>query len=179
MNQAECKDIMDYQSFPEYDMIWCDPPWEDGMVKYFQTLNKKQTGKEVSNQIDGILDTLFRLAHKGKPIAVEYSVKGHERVIRYAEKYGHVTGHTTYAKQENGITSVIIFFNTDCSIPDNVVGYANTIMGVQQIGAKHVFDPFAGVGRTGRAVLKAGATYHGSELNEYRYNKLKMVLGIK
>lgn len=176
MNKAECKDIMDYTSFPEYDMIWCDPPWEDGMVKYFQTLNKKQTGRLVNNQIDGILDTLFRLAHKGKPIAVEYSVKGHERVIRYAEKYGHQHFHTTYAKQENGITSVIIFFNTEFKLPDNVMGYANTILGVEGIGAKHVFDPFAGIGRTARAVLKAGATYHGSELNESRYKKLCTIL---
>ena len=176
MNKAELKDIMDYTSFPKYDMIWCDPPWESNMVKYFETLNKKQNGKVVDNKIDGILDILFRLAHKGKPICVEYSVKGHDRVIRFAEKHNHKHFHTTFAKQENGVPSVILFFNTDFALPNNIVGYSNTTLGVQGIGAKHVFDPFAGIGRTARAVLKAGATYHGSELNETRYKKLCGIL---
>lgn len=178
MNKAELKDIMDYTSFPEYDIIWCDPPWEDGMVKYFETLNKKQNGKIVVNKIDGILDTLFRLAHNGKPICVEYSVKGHERLIRIAEKYNHQYFHTTFAKQDNGSPSVIIFFNTDFILPDNIVGYKNTTLGVQGLKAKHVFDPFAGIGRTARAVLKAGATYHGSEFNKTRYDRLCSILNI-
>ena len=38
------KDIMDWNEFPAYDMIWCDPPWEQRMVKYFETVMKRDSG---------------------------------------------------------------------------------------------------------------------------------------
>jgi hypothetical protein len=178
MNKAENRDIMSFQAFPEYDIIWCDPPWEDKMVKYFQTLNHKQTGKVVENNINGILEKLFLLANNQKPIVVEYSIKGSELVIEYAKKHGHTLTQTVTAIQDNDLKSYLLVFNTDVRLEQGLRGYLNTTEGVRKLGAKLVFDPFAGMGRTAKAVLLAGASYHGSELNEARYKKLCKILSV-
>ena len=77
------KDIMDWNEFPAYDMIWCDPPWEQRMVKYFETVMKRDSGREASNTITNIINKLGSLASTEKLIVVEYGIKGHELVIRH------------------------------------------------------------------------------------------------
>lgn len=178
MNKAENRDIMSYEVFPEYDIIWCDPPWEDKMVKYFQNLNQKQTGKVVENNIYGILEKLFSLASNKKPIFVEYSIKGSELVIEYAKKHGHTLTQTVVGIQHNDMKYYILVFNTDLRLEQGIRMYQIATETIIKLGAKLVFDPFAGTGRTARAVLSAGANYHGAELNEARYKKLCKILSV-
>lgn len=166
------KDIMDWHEFPKYyDIIWTDPPWGEGMVKLFQTMLKKDTGAIVSHGIHDILQQLFSLSDREKPLVVEYGVKGFDKVIEIAEVLGHKLISTNYRMQSMGRPFVILVFNRDVVISndDGAKIITNTLKGTD---FEVVFDPFAGVGFTAKAVIKAGKIYVGSELNPKRFRKL-------
>mgnify|MGYP003631499596 FL=1 len=169
------KDIMDWNEFPAYDMIWCDPPWEQRMVKYFETVMRRDSGREASNTITNIINKLGSLASTEKLIVVEYGIKGHELVIRLMEEKGHrfISKHErTYDKRP----FLVLVFNREIEMYDTKNEselITKTLLGLKDI--KTVFDPFAGIGFTAKAVRKAGIKYIGSEINPARFEKLKKV----
>ena len=169
-------DIMDLESLPDCDIVYCDPPWEDRMVKFFQTQMKKQSGLVATNTIDGILGKLASLCPVSKPVFVEYSIKGLERVVGAMESSGHKHSQTVEAFQTNGNPYVILSFNTSVRIPDGAKGWEIVRLVIEATGAKVVSDPFAGIGQTAKAVIGCGAIYHGSEINPARYERLRKVV---
>tara|TARA_R110001632_G_scaffold144170_1_gene260399 strand:+ start:129 stop:656 length:528 start_codon:yes stop_codon:yes gene_type:complete len=166
------KDIMDWDQFPDYDMIWCDPPWEQKMVKYFETVMRRDAGVEAQNTIINILHKLGSLASTEKPLVIEYSEKGHELVVETMKICGHkfVSKHIrTYDKRP----FLVLIFNEDINLYDTKNEselITKTLLGLEDV--KTVFDPFAGIGFTAKAVRKAGKKYIGSEINPARFAKL-------
>jgi predicted methyltransferase len=154
------------------------------MVGWFQTLLYKNTKKRVNHTIQDILGKLGELADKNKPMVVEYDQKQSLvlEAISILESKGHRHKRTYRALQSTSAAYSILVFNQDISIidPKQAAGFALVTESIRQFrqvnfreGAEcRVFDPFAGVGKTARAVINAGATYIGSEINEQRYIKL-------
>ena len=72
-----------------------------------------------------------------------------------------------------------IYNEEDCDVvfEENTNGFDLVTEACIKLNAKTVFDPFAGIGKTAKAVMKAGAEYIGSEYNPQRYKKLKTVMG--
>lgn len=175
MNKAYNKDIMDWNEFPLYDIVWTDPPWEDRMVKWFQGKMKKETGLEVQNTLTQIITKLATLSKTDKPIVIEYSIKGHEYIVDVMQSKGHVLKSKNVRLQSMGREFILLVFNADIEIP-NQKGFAI----IEEFFTKNkygiVFDPFAGIGATAKSVLKTGTNYIGSELNPARYNRLKNIL---
>jgi len=166
------RDIMDWKQFPDYDWLWCDPPWEQGLVKMFQTMMLKQTGKTVDHTIDEILSQLGKLANPNKPLVVEYGVKGVERVEYILKQHGHTHFKTfTRTQTQKDRPYKIVVFNSTIT-PSMSKGFAGVTETALQYKPKIVFDPFAGIGASAKAFRKAGVTYIGSELNPARYAKL-------
>jgi hypothetical protein len=171
MEEKIHKDIMDWNEFPSYDVIWTDPPWGQRMVNWFQTKLYKDTGVRVSRTIGEILSQLGRLSDNSKPLHVEYSVKGHQEVIRAMESHGHKLSYINELIQTNGRPYVLLSFNTQTP-PSTDRGFEavkNTLLRYPSTGV--VFDPFAGIGKTKKAVNAAGWTYIGGEINIQRLNK--------
>lgn len=165
------KDILDWTSFPTYDMIWCDPPWEQSMVKMFQTIMKKDVGKTVDHTIDEILHHLGKLADPNKPMVIEYCIKGMDRVPRVMKSHGHTLIGEYMRTQGSGRPFVIFVFNGEVPIAESK-GLKIVSDSLSQVKPCTVFDPFAGIGQTAKHARKAGHTYIGSELNPKRYLKL-------
>lgn len=163
---------MTVDKFPEYDIYYTDPPWEQRMVKFFQTQLNKDTGKLVDNTIDDILIKMAKLSNKNKPVFIEYSIKGTSRVIDIFTKYGHKYHATTQARYDNDRPFHVITFNTDINIPKDIGMKELVMYCVKETKAKVVFDSFAGIGFTCKYVKKMGADYIGYELNPKRYNKM-------
>lgn len=166
------KDIMEWAEFPQYDIVWTDPPWQNGMVKLFQTMLYKDTGRVVEHDIDEILNHFFTLADRNKPIILEYSIRGHEKVLEIAERHGHRVMSVNERIQSMNRPFLLLVFNSHVKISEIGKGaeiITNTLRGFD---AEIVFDPFAGIGFTAKAVINAGKIYVGSEINEKRYNKL-------
>lgn len=166
------KDIVDWKAFPAYDMIWCDPPWEDRMVRYFRTDMVKKTGEGFETTLEQMLHHLGKLADSSKPMVVEYSIKGHEYVIQVLESRGHKLVNKVVTTQSNNKPYLIMIFNKAVLIDINLSGFRQVTDAVQRSKARVIFDPFAGIGATAKAVQKAGATYIGSEVNPARFKRL-------
>jgi len=171
--KSKCEDIMDTTRFPIYDILYCDPPWEQGLVKMFQTMMRKQVGYAPDNNINGILTQLGKLADTSKPLIVEYGVKGYERVIERLCREGHTFRHVSVQQQKNSNQYVILFFNDYVPIENMTLkGFEVVTEVVRQLKPKVVFDPFAGIGASAKAFIKEGVHYIGHEMNPARAKRM-------
>jgi len=175
-NEYFNKDIMEWDVFPEYDLLYTDPPWGVGLVKQFATMQKKQTGTRPQIDFVAIMNKLGDCASKDKPLVIEYAVKGFEYVRDLMVSKGHTFDETHFRIQSMGRPFVIMSFNCNLKLPENVKGFDLIKQTVTSLNAHVVFDPFAGIGNTAKAVRDAGAKYVGSEINPARYKQLIKVL---
>lgn len=175
----KCIDIMDVKEFPITDMVYCDPPWEQGLVKMFETIMVRDSGRPApNNHIDAILQQVGKLADKTKPVVIEYSVKNHERVINAMEIHGHKLGSTSLQLQGNNRPYMILLFNTNVKVKDYGFKGGRFVTEVMSlINPASVFDPFAGIGFTAKRILKMGINYTGYEINPARFKKLQKICG--
>lgn len=175
MIKAHCIDIMNIKEFPPYDIVYTDPPWEQKMVNTFETMMVKAGGVRAGNNIDSILDKLAKLCNSNKPVYIEYSVKGFERVITHMGNHGHKLN--VVSKHIYAVNSpyVVMSFNTSKPLPNGFKNHAviDYVMNIEK--PKIVVDPFAGIGRFAKVISKHGIDYIGYELNPSRYERLKMI----
>jgi len=177
VSQAILKDILDWDNPPEYDMVWTDPPWETRMLRWFDTLQRKQTGSAPEHSLNEIIEKLASLIAYDKPAFVEYSTKGWQNVDRIIQAAGHRLGAATEGTQSNGRPFMILSYNTDYTFPRGLKGGQYITSAVKALQPKVVFDPFAGIGYTYRYVRAGGAHYIGSEINAARYERLAKAIG--
>ena len=175
INEYFNKDIMTWDVFPDYDLLYTDPPWGVGLVKQFATIQQKQTGHRPTINFLEIINKLGSCADKTKPLVIEYAVKGYQEIINIMISHGHTFSRTDTRIQSMGRPFVIISFNCNLALSENVEGFEIISEIVTQLNAKTVFDPFAGIGKTAKAVKTTGAKYIGSEINPARYAKLVKV----
>ena len=171
MNEAINIDIMDWQEFPKYDILWTDPPWGERMVKFFQKL-AAQHGKDVNHTLPDLVNHLASKATNQKPLFVEMNMKGYEEVNKIITAKGHKLNNITHAQYKDKRPYVILAYNTNILIPDGLEDGQNIAYAIEHLKPQTVFDPFAGIGVTARHVISAGASYIGSEVNPNRYAKL-------
>ena len=168
---------MDWAEFPQYDLLYTDPPWGTRMVKWFNGLYAKDTGEAASDTFSDLYNQLAARARLDKPLLIEYQVKGWEEVVEIMMRMGHTFTGKHERLQSMGRPFVILAFNANATFGEQTKGFDLVKEAVRQFNAKVVFDPFAGIGKTAEAVIEAGATYIGSEYNPKRYSKLKAVIG--
>jgi hypothetical protein len=172
MNQYFNKDIMDWDVFPEYDLLYTDPPWGVSLVKQFATMQEKQTGTRPVISFYEIMNKLAKCADITKPLVIEYAIKGYLEVKEIMIEHVHTFNRTDERIQSMGRPFVIMSFNCNLQLSKEVKGFNIIKETVQSLNAHTVFDPFAGIGNTAKAVTDAGATYIGSEINPARYARL-------
>jgi DNA modification methylase len=176
MSQAINKNIMDWTEFPEYDLLYTDPPWGTRMVKWFNGLYAKDTGQAANDTFSDLYNQLAARARLDKPLLIEYQVKGWEEIVEIMMRSGHAFTGKHERLQSMGRPFVILSFNCSVTFGEQTKGFDLVIEAVRQLNAKTVFDPFAGIGKTAEAVIKAGASYIGSEYNPKRFEKLQKVI---
>ena len=171
--KIDLKEVGGWDAFPEYDVLYCDLPWGEGIMKLFQRM-AQQAGVAVPSQTHaGALASLFGKADKRRPIFVEYSAtKAAATVEAAAAKAGHRHFKTVPATQSNGKPYCLLCFNVEWSPPAGLHGFELAAAVGAHYRGKWVFDPFAGMGLTAEAMLRAGANYHGSEPNAARFKHL-------
>jgi len=163
---------MEVGKAPNYDILYTDPPWENRMVKWFETKMAKDTGAmRPQNDIDSILNKLSLLADTEKPCFVEYGQRGFERVIQQMENSGHKCMQCVARLQKNNSPFVIMAFNANVEIP-NLQGFDIVTAIVKNFKSPIVWDPFAGIGATRKAVEAGGGKYIGYEMNKARFDKM-------
>lgn len=155
-SQAFTKDIMEWEKFPDYDILYTDPPWGDRMIKWFANKLQRDLGIVKSYpDLTTILNHLGKLANPNKPLIIEYSVNC-EFVIEVMESYGHTLNRKFVRLSKKKNPFAIMVFNCELEIDEKSVGLPIVTESVQKLGAGVVFDPFAGRGWFAKSVHKAG-----------------------
>lgn len=165
--------VMQFSSFPGYDFIWTDPPWGERMVKFFNTMAFKHTGKRPETTFLQIMTHFARLADTDKHIVMEFDVKGWKEVVKIMVDGGHRFIDAVPAVQSMGREFVLLRFNRQIDLViDGFKGFDIITESLKHYSGRVVFDPFAGIGLTAKAVRKARCQYIGSEMNTQRYQRL-------
>jgi len=153
------------------DLTYTDPPWEQRMVKSFETMAHKQSGlSKPGNQIEAILRRLFLLSPTGAPVFVEYGRQGWERVCSAARGTGRTFAFKTELPQTNGKPYLIWAFDTNMPPVPDYSGDAWAVLDAAAVfhRPRLVFEPFVGLGKTARRWKAHGASVRGAELNPER-----------
>jgi hypothetical protein len=153
------------------DMTFTDPPWEPSALKMFETTMEKGGHGRPGNNIDAILQRLFALAPSDKPCFIEYSVKGHDRVIHWGKAAGHTFVRTVIGTQLSRVPYAILQFNSDMPDMGSPVAWGALEAALDYHQPKCVFEPFAGHAVHTSRMAKRGIRVIASEVNPDRAAK--------
>lgn len=185
------KDIMDgiseLMQKDTADIFYSDPPWGQGNLNYWQTINKRHNGIEPKSiDYNAFLNQIFILAQKYTKgiIFIEYGIKWADDVKNIGEMHGLTHLGVATIKYPSGNKflphHLHVFTNNGSNIP---VGYLKSIEGetgikgmikfIQPFSApgKTVLDCCCGLGLTARVTIKLGMRFLGNELNITRLNR--------
>ena len=164
-------------------VLYSDPPWGDGNMKYWVTMNKKMTGKAFSplsydqllTRIEQLIDRYvdgFVFIETG-PRWVDQLLQRFERryfgVQSVSMKYSgkHVcwlVGASTSRAYKYPADFQALGKLTGAPVPRTAVGAVSVPNGI-------VLDPCCGMGYTARAAVAAGMRFRGNEFNAKRLQK--------
>jgi len=169
------------------DVMYSDPPWGDGNMKYWVTMNKKMTGAEfVPLSYDGLLDRVFELARRyvSKFVFIETGVRWGDAIAERMVKNGlhHIKKFRLQYQAGSKMLDCILVvggITADHNFPlsgyDDLYPYYGAELSrrvleyVQPVNA--VLDPCCGMGYTARAAIVNGAVFYGNEFNAKRLGK--------
>ncbi len=180
----ELEEIKDLTEGVKADIFYSDPPWGEGNIKYWDTMNKKQNGITESTgkfNVDVFLGLVLDNAveHTNGWVVIEYGKRwvtkvinmGTSRGLKYCGRIETVYGGTH--------TNEIIFFRTDkivtidLSSIFHLTGYkcVKEIFKLLKVEEGIGMDLCCGCGFTAQACIDNGMTFIGNELNKKRLDK--------
>ena len=179
-------ELVDFNSFldgKKARVLYTDPPWGDGLMKMFATMNKKMTGKTGNITFSRMLDSLISIIKNNVDgyVFIEMGRNFGEETLSIIEPYLYnVKLHiVVYGKG----TSVLISGTTRSDLELDID--LNGLSGLEIINKSLrglvkpndiVLDPMCGLGLTAKIVKKLGCSFYGNEMNEARLLKTIKVL---
>lgn len=171
------------------DFIYSDPPWGQGNLTYWQTMNKKMTGKE-RNQIDynKFIDYFFSLMSKyaKDKVVIEYGQKWHDDIVTLSERHGFIHNGSCKSMYQSGSKLLPLDMHFLSKLqpyevtPDikkdclDLKGFALVDKIFEHLCPKNagiVLDAMCGMGYTAQASVNRGIAFRGNELNAKRLQK--------
>jgi hypothetical protein len=169
------------------DVLYSDPPWGDGHLAYWQTMNRKMTGAETPQvKHDELYDRIMGLVGRyvSGYVFIETGLRWKEYVIQRFLNAGllMVADYPlTYRSGSKLMENVLVCASTDMSFrrewpPFNPCPYRGAELVRRVVGSVArpggiVLDPCCGMGYTARAAVAAGMQFRGNELNQARLDK--------
>lgn len=166
------------------NVLYSDPPWGDGNLTYWQTMNRKMTGAMVpqvkhSELYDRILQLISRYVDGF--VFIETGLRWREYVTDRLRGAGlvnlsaHSLKYMSGSKQLENVliaagTSPAYRFNFDPSPYKGAETSRRVIASVATPGGI-VLDPCCGMGYSARAAVAAHMKFRGNELNRKRLEK--------
>lgn len=166
------------------NIFYSDPPWGQGNISYWQTINKRHNNIEPEN-IDYIsfLNQIFNLAskHTSGIVLIEYGIKWEKDLISIGLNHNldHLgVAQITYKSGSKILPHHLHFFKTkDYNWNGDINTIINKITG--RTGLKCVLDavepfivldgivldPCCGLGMTAQMAKSVGMNFYGNELN--------------
>ena len=197
-HRVQCQDIMggidELMQGEQADLIYSDPPWGQGNLKYWQTINKRHTGAETQQiEYEKFLTFLFGIFQKYAKdcVVIEYGEKWRNDVIQRVSEFGFQHGGVTTSFYGNAkkllpldvhVFSKSGLYNIDAEFIDGCKTHRGGNLSkfifekmlssdVKQSKMGIVLDPMCGMGYTAQAAIKYGLAFRGNELNSVRLQK--------
>ena len=166
------------------NILYSDPPWGDGNLKYWVTMNKKMSGREftpipysvlverfrglISNYVDGHVIIETGKAWLGETVNMLRPVVHNIDVYTLQYRSG---SRMLECVMISGVTNPSypkMSFN-----PTGMHGYEVPKQSIASIATPGgiVLDPCCGMGYTARAAVSAGMQFRGNEFNPVRLAK--------
>jgi hypothetical protein len=166
------------------DVFYSDPPWGDGNLRYWQTMNQKITGADVPQVThEELWKRLTQLIYRyvAGYVFIETGLRWREFAInRLKPLLGIVQEYPIwYMSGGKRIQNLLLAgAMTGNRLPDlsecvTMTGAAVSRYCVKLVGVRGgiVFDPCCGMGYSARAAVGAGMRFRGNELNAKRLQK--------
>lgn len=161
------------------DVIYTDPPWGDGNMKYWVTLNKKMTGEQFTPlSYAELIARIFNLSNKYLKgyLFIETGLKWLDQVKASLIENNYYNVGYQLMKYSSGDCVLLYGSTVPCEpftldvtqmrgerLPRNVLASLNK-KGI-------VLDPCCGMGYTARAAVNCGMSFRGNEFNAKRLEK--------
>ena len=161
------------------DVIWCDPPWGQGLMGFFDTLNQKQTGsKKRGENWSEFLTTLARdffTVAKG-PVIINIGKKWVNEVKLVFCSYGFTYCDIVTEVYRGYECKTLLFWKgvpvEGANIQSNagLEGQAGTTNSVSLFKVPNgiLLDPCCGKGYAIRSASANGMQFRGGDINEHR-----------
>jgi hypothetical protein len=165
------------------NVMYTDPPWGDGNLKYWATMNRKQTGAEFTPiSYDHLIACIDRLIKRVDGyVFIETGQRWRQKLITHFEDIGlfNVTAFDLEYNHPNTIVNPCIFGGTapQYKFTHNVQWRRNDARAVTEIigavarSGDVVLDPCCGMGFTAQACVNLGLSFRGNEFNAARLEK--------
>jgi len=175
------------------DIFYSDPPWGQGNLKYWSTMNKKMTGQEMEQPpLDDFLDRIFDLAldYTGSYLCIEYGCRWMDAIQQRAVTRGFKPLAVVDIQYRSGSKMLPlhlhVFSLNALPLPPGYVQSVHGTSGFDCISKAIspladavrisnpdpiILDPCCGMGYTAKCALDMGMSFRGNELNEKRLGK--------
>lgn len=166
------------------DVLYSDPPWGDGNLKYWATMNRKMTGTD-NAPLDyaSLLGRIRELAERYVRgwVFIETGPRWVTEVVDWMSEFTQLVGvqNTTYQAGSKLLPCSLVSGTTTPDAPpftanvEGLRGAAFATAVVADVGRPGgvVFDPCCGMGYTAAAALAADMRFIGNEVNAKRLAK--------
>jgi hypothetical protein len=169
-------------------IFYSDPPWNDGNIRYWNTIAKRDTGKDFRVlTYDELLEVLLKMIRENVQgyVFIEIGVNQKEFVIKKLEgKLFNVRAHdVSYRSGTKLLPNVLISAGTSGEFdamlqPERISKLRGAALSNYVIGRCKdlratgiVMDPCCGLGLTAQAAINHGFKFYGNEVNQKRLEK--------
>lgn len=169
-------------------ILYSDPPWGDGNLNYWATMNQKMNGQKVTQlTYDQLIFRLNQLIHTYVDgyVFIETGVRWENELAKALEQTTKEIKifRTLYRSGsrilENsliaGVTNARYHINAN---PTGMTGYPVPLHCIQSCNVSNgvVLDPCCGLGYTARAAIECNLSFRGNEFNLKRLQKTIAIL---
>jgi hypothetical protein len=174
------------------NFIYSDPPWGEGNLKYWQTMNQKMNSVEPKEvQFQGFVNKFFHICDQALTddgvVFMEYGPRWREDVMFYAKTFGFHMLRLYQPKYKAGSKmlplDLFVFIRrgklVDIELPDlelvnSSYGYSTLERVFHTMVTRPdmaLLDPCCGMGYSAKLAMSRQMTFFGNELNEKRLAK--------
>lgn len=186
-HRVRCGDVMDSAGLAELmdgvpaDIIYSDPPWGRGNLKFWRTMNLKMTGQDVPQpELETFLQQIFSLAARyGRIFLVEYGVRWEEAIKARGLAHGFswlgratpVYGHPARPLHLHLFAKGPVTLPPDYfQLLDGTTGLKTVLLATAPFAKPDgiVLDMCCGLGYSAQMALHYQMRFRGNELNAKR-----------
>lgn len=173
-----------FQAGEKASVFYSDPPWGDGNLRYWVTINKRMTGAEYTPlSYEALISRITGLIrnHTEGHVFIETGKAWEQETVEALQSVIHKIRvyKLLYRSGSKMLENILIYGVTDPSIPTMTfdptgmsgVEVVNKCVGSISTPDGILFDPCCGMGYSANAALKSGMRFYGNEFNAKRLQK--------